>query len=350
MRVTTKRIAEELGLSMATVDRVLNNRQGVSAKTVEKVKAKAQELGYRSNKAAKFLATQKITNVAFILPKFPDYFWNDLNHEITEGAKLYEDFGLRVDVHRVDTVPVNHQVEYMKELVLAKKYEAIVIAAHDTKLLEPIINQAIKQNIAVFTINTDVPHSERIAYVGSDYYDFGYLAGELIHLFTKKASNVILIRETENTFQMINKEKGFKDYFNKMDKKVRIVDIKYDTTAYIEEEQLEELLDRYIYTIMQADAIYIAGGLLDKIIQIVDKWEKRPILIGHDINEEIYQAFQRDLITASICQDPVAQATFTIKKIYTYLLEENIPPVSSHIVKPEIVMKSNAKYYLKNKK
>ncbi|WP_165444998.1 LacI family DNA-binding transcriptional regulator [Gracilibacillus phocaeensis] len=348
MRVTTKQIAEELGISMATVDRVLNNRQGVSAKTVEKVKTKANELGYRSNKAAKFLATQKITKVAFILPKFPDYFWDDLDQEIKEGAKLYQDFGLIVEVRRVDTVPNNNQVEYIENVLLEAQYEAIVIAAHDAKPLESVINRAMEQGVAVFTINTDVPNSNRIAYVGSDYYDFGYLAGELIHLFTKKTPNVILIREEENTFQMIKKENGFKDYINKMDKNIQVVDIKYDTTAYIEEKRLESLLDRYTNSIMKADAIYIAGGLLDKVIQIVEKWGKKPILIGHDINKQIYQGFDKEIITASICQDPVAQATFALKKIYTYLLEGNSPPISSHIVKPEIVTKANAKYYIRN--
>ncbi|WP_054860806.1 LacI family DNA-binding transcriptional regulator [Gracilibacillus sp. JCM 18860] len=87
MRVTAKMIAEELGLSIATVDRVLNNRKGgVSIKTVEKVKSKAQELGYKPNRAAKFLATQKVTNIAFILPVFPNYFWDLLDHEIKEGG------------------------------------------------------------------------------------------------------------------------------------------------------------------------------------------------------------------------------------------------------------------------
>ncbi len=90
MRVTAKMIAEELGLSIATVDRVLNNRKGVSIKTVEKVKSKAQELGYKPNRAAKFLATQKVTNIAFILPVFPNYFWDLLDHEIKEGAAFIQ--------------------------------------------------------------------------------------------------------------------------------------------------------------------------------------------------------------------------------------------------------------------
>jgi LacI family transcriptional regulator len=46
MKITAKIIAEQLGLSAAAVDRVLNNRGGVSEKTLKKVK----ELGYKPNK------------------------------------------------------------------------------------------------------------------------------------------------------------------------------------------------------------------------------------------------------------------------------------------------------------
>ncbi|QGH33972.1 substrate-binding domain-containing protein [Gracilibacillus salitolerans] len=348
MRVTAKMIADELGLSIATVDRVLNNRKGVSEKTINKVKSKAQELGYQPNRAAKFLATQKVINIAFILPVFPNYFWDDLDHEIKEGATLYSDFGLRVDVHRVHTVPENQQVEYLQEIVDSKKYEGIVIAAHDTKPLEKIIDQATKENIAVFTINTDVPNSQRIAYVGSDYYDAGFLAGELICLFSSSAQNIIFIREKENTFQMQNKENGFTDYFKKKDLNIQLQKIKYDTSAYIEAEKVEKLLKDHKEMLMNADAIYVAGGLLDKIIPNIEEWENKPVIIGHDINETIYRAFQKDLITASICQDPIAQANFSLKKIMNYFLDDNISHISSYIVKPEIVTKANTKYYINN--
>ncbi|SHM98375.1 LacI family DNA-binding transcriptional regulator [Gracilibacillus kekensis] len=343
MRITAKMIADELGLSPATVDRVLNNRKGVSIKTVEKVKEKARELGYRPNKAAKFLATQKFINIAFVLPVFPDYFWDHLDYEITEGASLYSDFGLKVDIHRVHTVPNNQQIEFVQTIIDDYKYDAIVIAAHDTKPLEKLIEQAMDKNIAVFTINTDVPNSKRIAYVGSDYYDAGYLAGELIYLFNNDVKNVVLIRERENTYQMLNKDNGFKDYYK--NKKTNIYNIYYETSAYIDTAEINKLMNNNKELFLHADAIYVAGGLLDKVVQFISDWSYKPVIIGHDINEPIYQAFKEELITASICQDPVAQANFTLKKIAKYFMDEETTPINSYIVKPEIVTKSNAKYY-----
>ena len=49
--VTIKKIAEIAGVSRGTVDRVLNNREGVNAKTYQMVKEIADRLGYEPNMA-----------------------------------------------------------------------------------------------------------------------------------------------------------------------------------------------------------------------------------------------------------------------------------------------------------
>ncbi|SDX96133.1 LacI family transcriptional regulator [Evansella caseinilytica] len=348
MKVTAKMIAEELGISTATVDRVLNHRKGVSEKTIHKVKQKAKELGYQPNRAAKFLSTQKIVNIAFILPVFPDYFWNELEMEIKEAASLYADFGFQTDVHRVHTIPQNDELEYMDKLIDQGNYQAIVIAPHDAKPTEEVINKAMDKNIPVFTINTDVPDSQRIAYVGSDYYDAGYLAGELIYLFQKDVSNMVLIRERENTYQMQQKEKGFIQFFKEKNIENKVHIIKYDKSAYIEKEQIGELLHNHKELFNQSEAVYVAGGILDELQKYWFFSTRTHIIIGHDINQTIYHALNKGVITATICQDPMAQAAITLKKLTNYFLDENVSELDDHIVKLEIVTRANAKYFLKH--
>ncbi|MGN8648163.1 LacI family DNA-binding transcriptional regulator [Gracilibacillus sp. HCP3S3_G5_1] len=350
MKVTAKMIAEELGISTATVDRVLNNRKGVSEKTIHKVKQKAKELGYQPNRAAKFLSTQKVVSVAFILPVFPDYFWDELEMEIKEAASLYADFGFHIEVHRVHTIPQNDQLKYMEKLIDQGKYQAIVIAPHDATPTEQVINEAMNNNIPVFTINTDVPNSKRIAYVGSNYYDAGYLAGELIYLFQKNITNMVLIREQENTFQMQQKEQGFVDFFKErnMEDKVKIV--RYNKSAYIEKEQVGELLHKHKELFNQSGAVYVAGGILDELQKYWFFSKSTHIIIGHDINQTIFNALNKRVVTATICQDPMAQAAVTLKKLTNYFMDDSLREIDDHIVKLEIVTKANAKYYLKETK
>ncbi|MGP4014336.1 LacI family DNA-binding transcriptional regulator [Saccharopolyspora sp. 5N708] len=65
-RVTIRDVAEQAGVSVATVSKVLNDRYGVAAATVARVRAVIAELGYESSLVARSLRNQR-TNVIGIL-------------------------------------------------------------------------------------------------------------------------------------------------------------------------------------------------------------------------------------------------------------------------------------------
>lgn len=72
MAVTVKQIAELANVSRGTVDRVLNNRSGVSEATRQKVLKIAKELHYEPNFLAKALVSKKESlKIGVILT--PDY-------------------------------------------------------------------------------------------------------------------------------------------------------------------------------------------------------------------------------------------------------------------------------------
>ena len=56
---TIKQIAEITNVSRGTIDRVLNNRGGVSPETEKKVRAAMEALNYLPNKAAQNLAVRR---------------------------------------------------------------------------------------------------------------------------------------------------------------------------------------------------------------------------------------------------------------------------------------------------
>ncbi len=65
--ITQKEVAEQLGVSVATVSRVLNDQPGVSSELRVKVLSAMQDLGYRPNVSARNLATAKSHAVAFVV-------------------------------------------------------------------------------------------------------------------------------------------------------------------------------------------------------------------------------------------------------------------------------------------
>src|SRR3954454_23049047 len=65
-RPTIKDVADQAGVSIATVSRVLNDRADVSAATREGVREVGRSVGYTADNAARVLVTQRTQLVAVV--------------------------------------------------------------------------------------------------------------------------------------------------------------------------------------------------------------------------------------------------------------------------------------------
>src|SRR5436309_3185754 len=66
-RPTIREVAEQAGVSIATVSRVLNDRADVSTETRERVRKVARSVGYSADPTARALATQRTRLVAVVV-------------------------------------------------------------------------------------------------------------------------------------------------------------------------------------------------------------------------------------------------------------------------------------------
>ena len=80
-------VAREAGVARATVDRVIYHRGGVSRKTVEKVQAVIERLGYKANPVAAQLASKRKFTIACLTPSYEkgDYL-DTMQKGFNEGA------------------------------------------------------------------------------------------------------------------------------------------------------------------------------------------------------------------------------------------------------------------------
>ena len=74
MRPTVHDIAAAAGVSLATVDRVLNQRAGVRTVTRERVEQAIERIGYVRDVAAANLAKSRVYPFVFILPSGDNSF------------------------------------------------------------------------------------------------------------------------------------------------------------------------------------------------------------------------------------------------------------------------------------
>jgi DNA-binding LacI/PurR family transcriptional regulator len=82
--VTLKHIAKALGVSAMTVSRALNDRDNVDKKTKQRIREKAQSMGYTPNRVAKSLVSQKTHTLGVVIPEITHAFFPEVVRGIEE--------------------------------------------------------------------------------------------------------------------------------------------------------------------------------------------------------------------------------------------------------------------------
>ena len=72
---TMKRIAGELGVSITTVSKVLNNREDIGHATRARVLAKVAQLGYQPNAVARSLTLRRTHTLGVVIPDLMHSFF-----------------------------------------------------------------------------------------------------------------------------------------------------------------------------------------------------------------------------------------------------------------------------------
>src|SRR5688572_12534999 len=95
--VRIKDIAEKAEVSKGTVDRVLHNRGRVSEEARDRVLKIIQEMNYEPNLIARTLKTNKIFNIAAIIPDpLIDPYWEAPKAGLEKAEKELRHYGISV--------------------------------------------------------------------------------------------------------------------------------------------------------------------------------------------------------------------------------------------------------------
>lgn len=182
MRPTVHDIARHAGVSLATVDRVLNRRPGVRALTIAKVEQAISRLGYVRDVAAANLAKGRVYPFIFILPATDNSFMHGVHREV--HAAMGRSATERTDI-RIIEIPAFDPGALVAALddVRAEKPAGVVLVATDAPDVRASVDRLIDDGIAVVTLVSDLTGSRRDHYAGVDNIAAGRTAASLLGRF-----------------------------------------------------------------------------------------------------------------------------------------------------------------------
>lgn len=171
-RVTIADVAREAGVSLMTVSRALNNKDGISHKTRAHVLEVIQRLGYRPSGVARSLVTRRTGTIGLIVPDVSNPYFSGIAHGVAEVANQNNLSVLLCDTEEES----DQELEFLRVLE-EKQVDGVIVAAprHSGEKIVPQI--ARHQNVVVVNrVFSNFPDFNASGYVINDDCIGGRLA------------------------------------------------------------------------------------------------------------------------------------------------------------------------------
>ena len=326
MRSTLMDIAREAGVSPATVDRVLNNRQGVRERTRDAVLETARKLGYLAAPFSEMADTTGKIRLDFVLPAGTNTFIANLLTQIVNQGALQDDLDIRIQ-----------SIEGFNPDTLARTLHSLIGVTQGVGVIaldHPTVREAMRalslSGAPIVTLASDILHVPRTGYVGIDNRAAGRLAGYLLGRFlgggTKR--KIALFAGSLSYRGHEEREMGFRHVIIEEFRDLDIVELREvrddRQRAY---EEAVALFKRH----PDLSGIYNIGAGNAGIGQALQEagMASSVIFVGHELTESTKRFLLDGTIDAVIDQNPRVEAREAISMLKNTILGrklEHHPP------------------------
>ncbi len=208
-RPTVHDVANEAGVSLATVDRVLNGRSGVRSQTVERVNAAVEKLGYVRDTSAANLARQREYRFDVVLPDDSGQFTETMKEALREAGKAQFTDRTRVKVTMVRPDDP-HDIARTLHRLRAAKPDGVAVMAQETPQVRDAVARMKADGIAVAALISDLPSSERDFFVGVNSISAGRTAALLMGRFVgEKPGKILVVSSSMISRDSVDRRLGF---------------------------------------------------------------------------------------------------------------------------------------------
>ncbi|GEO04779.1 transcriptional regulator [Adhaeribacter aerolatus] len=343
--VGVKEIARRANVSIATVDRVLHNRTGVSEKTKEKINSIIQELDYQPNLLARRLASRKAIQFAILIPQISNEtdFWQAPLNGIEQAEAEIIQYGIKLDKYFFD---LNNKSSFVKQtqVLLKGNLDGVLLAPSFIEESIAFTKELQKRNIPYIFIDSDIPNQESLSFIGPDLFQTGYLAGHLIN-YLFESGKILLVnisKEIDNHHHLLRKEEGFRTYFQKNNINKEIVKIDIRKTDY---KSIKKNLAKILTKEKDVKAIFVTNSRVSYVAHFIEESSiQDKLLIGFDFLNENIEYLKKGTIDFLICQKPQEQGYRGIMALYNKIVQQ-APIEKAYFMPIDIVTKENYAFY-----
>lgn len=335
MRSTLSDVAREAGVSTATVDRVLNNRSGVRARTREIVLQTATRLGYIGEEDGAALAVDRRVRLDFVLPAGTNVFMADLQRHIREQASYHRN--LDVAVHSIEGFNPDTLAEALDDL--RGHTQGVGVIAIDHPAVREAVRALVADGIHVATLVSDIAQVPRVGYIGIDNRAAGRLAGYLLGRFLGRdgCKKIAVFAGSLSYRGHEEREMGFRNILAEEFPNLEVVELREMRDDW---ERAHAEAVHMLNEFPDISGVYNVGAGNEGIARaLCDRGRGRDVVfVGHDLTSHHRKLLLDGTLDAVIDQNPRVEAREAINILANAVLSR---PNIQHLPRLQVIFKEN---------
>lgn len=287
----------QAGVSIATVDRVLNNRDGVRQHTRQRVEQALRDLD-RQRQQVGLSGRKFLIDIVMETPtRFSDAVRAALEAEMPALAPaVFRGRYHLGEVQRVD------EVAALLDQIGERGSHGVLLKAADDPAVVAAVDRLVERGIPVVTVVTDLPLSRRAAYVGMDNRAAGETAAYLIGKWVGDEAADVLVTLSSNRFRgEEEREIGFRRLLRDRYPGLGIVEISEGRGI---DPATGDLVREALRRSPRIAAVYSIGGGNRAVLEaFAASGRECRVFIGHDLDVDNVDLLQRGALTAVLHHD-----------------------------------------------
>lgn len=332
-------VARQARVSLATVDRVLNQRPGVRTETIAKVEAAISTLGYVRDVSAANLAKRQAYRFAFVIPEGSNSFMRGLEAEV-ETAKQYSAADrIEISIYKVPPFDGAALAAVLDSLD-AKRYAGVAVVATEAEAVREALARLRRHNVRVVTLVSDVPAFQCDAYVGIDNVAAGRTAARLMGNFLGgRQGSIALVAGSMLVRDHVERRMGFEQVIHSDYPHLHCLPV-------IEGKDDSQLVQQYLGECLKTHGdvvgVYNMGAGNRGLIEVLSPNDahKERVVVAHELTEHTRRALQDGIVDAIIHQDAGHEVRSALRILKAYIDRTAVLP-GQEIIRIEIYLNEN---------
>ncbi|MBL6430102.1 MAG: LacI family DNA-binding transcriptional regulator [Maritimibacter sp.] len=341
-RVTIAELAQEAGVSISTVNRILAGADNVRAATIEHVQQVAESIGFYGTGVLSARKENALPHFrfGFLLQQSTRDLYRLFGEKIREAAATRRDVRVDCLVDFVDRLePANIEGRLR---ALGKECDAVALIAADHPLLGQAIRELRDDGTSVVTYITDQSAPERAGFVGTDNWKLGRTAAFFISQMTQGQGRVAVFIGNHRYQCQDVADAAFRSYIREHapDLVVNESEPTHEDSARAY-NMVRDLLAKHD----DLRGILIVGGGISGVLRALreapEERRRQIKLVCRDIGPETRKGLTEGLITAALCH-PMTETSQTLIQTMIDVTTRDTPgPTLQRTIPFEIVTPEN---------